>query len=142
MLFRSSRIFLSLVTFECYLIDSFAGYNIYIGSTDAYFGAHELQGWGLRIYIYAIPIIKQKCSNMDGQCYLCSSFVLISVVLSYLQGTMLEKFLTVPQEEFSSYLRHVPEMDTVDTRREAYRYSKVMKPAHHVQMILTPLHLV
>lgn len=42
---------------------------------------------------------------------------------------MLEKFLTVPQQEFNRYLRVAPEPteDEVDPRREAYRYSKVFK---------------
>lgn len=40
---------------------------------------------------------------------------------------MLEKFLTAPKEEFERYLRSAPEFteDEIDTRREAYRYSKV-----------------
>ncbi|KAH7924960.1 Pet127-domain-containing protein [Leucogyrophana mollusca] len=41
-------------------------------------------------------------------------------------GTMLEKFLTVPESEFTQYLRpSAPEAeDDGDTRREAYRYAK------------------
>ncbi|KAH7915865.1 mitochondrial protein Pet127-domain-containing protein [Hygrophoropsis aurantiaca] len=41
-------------------------------------------------------------------------------------GTMLEKFLTVPESEFKQYLRssHVEIEDDGDARREAYRYSK------------------
>jgi hypothetical protein len=42
---------------------------------------------------------------------------------------MLEKFLTVPQEEFNRYLRDAPESmaEDIDSRREPYRYSKVME---------------
>lgn len=41
-------------------------------------------------------------------------------------GTMLEKFLTAPKEEFERCLRSAPPLaeDEIDTRREAYRYSK------------------
>jgi hypothetical protein len=54
-------------------------------------------------------------------------YVLCTLVLTYLQGTMLEKFLTVPQDEFNRYLRDAPKFteEEIDTRREAYRYSKV-----------------
>ena len=39
---------------------------------------------------------------------------------------MLEKFLTAPKEEVQRYMRSAPELteDEIDTRREAYRYSK------------------
>ncbi|KIM89261.1 hypothetical protein PILCRDRAFT_218764 [Piloderma croceum F 1598] len=41
-------------------------------------------------------------------------------------GTMLEKFLTMPRDEFKRYLLDAPELteEEIDTRREAYRYSK------------------
>ncbi|EGN98005.1 hypothetical protein SERLA73DRAFT_109301 [Serpula lacrymans var. lacrymans S7.3] len=41
-------------------------------------------------------------------------------------GTMLEKFLTEPREEFVRYLRSSPEIpqEDIDPRREAYRYAK------------------
>lgn len=46
--------------------------------------------------------------------------------IHYIQGTMLEKFLTVPEGEFKKLLRSAPivEKDS-DTRREAYRYAMV-----------------
>ncbi|KAF7978478.1 hypothetical protein HWV62_45609 [Athelia sp. TMB] len=48
-------------------------------------------------------------------------------------GTMLEKFLTAPKEEFQRYLRSAPELaeDEIDTRREAYRYSKASDHSTH-----------
>jgi hypothetical protein len=51
-------------------------------------------------------------------------------MLTYLQGTMLEKFLTVPRDKFSRYLLDAPELteEEIDTRREAYRYSMVKNP--------------
>ena len=51
-------------------------------------------------------------------------------MLTYPQGLMLEKFLTVSPEEFNRYLRDSPDPELteekIDTRREAYRYSKVL----------------
>src|ERR1700722_9238053 len=53
---------------------------------------------------------------------------------------MLEKFLTVPQEQFSHYLLDTPEPapEKVDTRREAYRYSKVILKSYLLPKLLTP----
>ena len=50
-------------------------------------------------------------------------------MVNYSQGTMLEKFLTMPPEEFKLYLRDAPELaeEELDTRREAFRFSKVFK---------------
>ena len=49
---------------------------------------------------------------------------------------MLEKFLTVPQEEFNRYLSSAPELteEEVDPRREAYRYSKVTAQAFYCEI--------
>ena len=41
---------------------------------------------------------------------------------------MLEKFLTVPEEDFSALLSHHPPSPEQDSRREAYRYAKVSCP--------------
>jgi hypothetical protein len=44
-----------------------------------------------------------------------------------LQGTLLEKFLTVPESEFKTLMRSspAPAEGEEDKRREAYRYAKV-----------------
>ena len=43
-------------------------------------------------------------------------------------GTMLEKFLTVPEEEFRTLLRDAPPLEQADDgKREAYRYARVRK---------------
>lgn len=51
---------------------------------------------------------------------------------------MLEKFLTAPPEEFQRYLRSAPELteDEIDTRREAYRYSKVHSKRPPIKLFL------
>lgn len=42
------------------------------------------------------------------------------------QGTVLEKFLTMPKEQFSRLLRSSPDpTEEPESKREAYRYSKV-----------------
>lgn len=38
---------------------------------------------------------------------------------------MLEKFLTLPQEEFQKLLRDSPSLEQDDGKREAYRYARV-----------------
>ena len=41
-------------------------------------------------------------------------------------GTMLEKFLTVPEDTFRTLMREAPPLgEPVDNLREAYRYAKV-----------------
>lgn len=65
---------------------------------------------------------------MDGQC-LCDLLFLARHCTHLLQGTMLEKFLTLPEEEFNRYLLDAPDPteEEVDRRREAFRFSKVIK---------------
>ena len=79
--------------------------------------------------VYAIDSDPNKADAQDKN-------ILIWMVIFYLlslwfslketQGTLLEKYLTTPTQEFSSYLRSNPLPPcNEDIRREAYRYAKV-----------------
>jgi hypothetical protein len=82
--------------------------------------------------IYAFDSESSDIAEMNVLTWMVSVITIVmsstqSFILTCLQGTMLEKFLTVPRDEFERYLLDAPELteEEIDTRREAYRYSKV-----------------